>query len=176
MSNSAKKSAKNSNGHAWRIIGIDPGYDRMGIAVIEKVSGKKDAVIYSDCLQTSAKEDIYQRFLKIGIKVGEVIEKFEPDALSIENLFIANNKKTAMRVSEVRGIIIYEAVKRAAPVHEYTPMEIKLSVTGDGSSDKVRIIKMVSLLVELPSKKRVDDEYDAIAVALTHSAHMHYPQ
>jgi crossover junction endodeoxyribonuclease RuvC len=75
-----------------------------------------------------------------------------------------------MRVAEARGIIIYEAARRDIPVFEYSPMQIKAAVTGDGSSDKERMIKMVGLLVKLPVKKTVDDEYDAIAVALAHAA------
>jgi crossover junction endodeoxyribonuclease RuvC len=152
------------------ILGIDPGYDRLGIAVIEKSAVAKETVLYSDCLQTSAKNDIYARFKEIGAEVACVFDEYEPDALAIENLFITKNQKTAMRVSEVRGIIIYEAVKRGIPIHEYSPMQVKTSVTGDGTSDKQRMVKMVGLLVKLPKKKIIDDEYDAIAVALTCSA------
>ena len=158
------------NRESMIILGIDPGYDRLGIAVIEKRSSTKEVVLYSSCLQTSAKEDIYSRFKKIGEAVSKVFDEYTPDILAIENLFITKNQKTAMRVSEVRGIIIYEAVKRDIPVHEFSPMQIKTSVTGDGTSDKSRIIKMVGLLVKLPKKKIIDDEYDAIAIALTCSA------
>lgn len=158
-----------------KILGIDPGYDRLGLAVIEKLGGLKEAVIYSSCLQTSSKEDIYARFKKVGEEVDRVFTEYEPDVLAIENLFITKNQKTAMRVSEARGIIIYEAVKRNIPVYEYSPMQVKTSVTGDGTSDKGRMIKMVRLLVALPKKKIIDDEYDAIAVALTCSAHVKSP-
>jgi crossover junction endodeoxyribonuclease RuvC len=75
-----------------------------------------------------------------------------------------------MRVAEARGVILSEAIKRKVPIFEYTPMQIKMAVTSDGKSDKERVIKMVHLIVSLPDKKTVDDEYDAIAVALTHSA------
>ena len=158
-----------------KILGIDPGYDRLGIAVIDKDAKGKLVVLYSGCLQTSAKDTIYTRFGKLGAEVSHVLDEYEPDVLAIENLFITKNQKTAMRVSEARGIIIYEAVKRDIPVHEYSPMQIKTSVTGDGTSDKQRMTKMVGLLIKLPPKKlMLDDEYDAIAVAITHAAH--YPQ
>ena len=153
-----------------KIIGIDPGYDRLGIAVLEKPLKGKEVLLYSDCLQTSAKETIYERFGKIGAEISRVIEQYKPDALAIETLFISNNQKTAMRVSEARGIIIYEAVKASIPISEYTPLQIKVAVTSDGKSDKERVIKMVQLLVDMPKKITHDDEYDAIAVALTHSA------
>jgi len=157
-----------------RILGIDPGYDRLGIAVIEKPLRGKEVVLYSDCFQTSPKETIYARFSKIGAEIARIIETFEPDALALETLFISKNQKTAMRVSEARGIIIYEAAKNGLVVYEYGPMEIKTAITSDGSSDKERIIKMVKLLVKLPEKQTYDDEYDAIAVALTHSARTHF--
>jgi crossover junction endodeoxyribonuclease RuvC len=156
-----------------KILGIDPGYDRLGIAVIEK--GPRDALLYSSCFQTSSQEPIYARLRSIGDEVGRVLDVFSPEALAIENLYITKNQKTAMRVAEARGIILYEAEKRGIPIHEYTPMQIKSAVTGDGASDKRMIEKMIRLLVAFPPShgdtKALDDEYDAIAVALTCSAH-----
>jgi len=156
-----------------KIIGIDPGYDRLGVAIIEKSAKQKEVVIFSDCITTSPKDSIYTRFKKIGDEIALLLETHQPDALAIETLFITKNQKTVMRVSEVRGIIIYLALKANVPVFEYGPMEIKMAITSDGSSDKSRIMKMIPLLVDLTqiSKKALDDEYDAIAVALTHSAH-----
>lgn len=156
-----------------KIIGIDPGYDRLGIAVVERSAStkQKETVIFSECFETSPKQTIYERFKSIGLRIGEVLDEYEPDALAIENLFITKNQKTAMRVSEARGIIIYEAVKRGMPVFEYSPMQIKVAVTGDGASDKSRMMKMVRLLVKFDSSSALDDEYDAIAVALSHIAH-----
>jgi len=151
------------------IIGIDPGYDRLGIAVIEKTAKSKEVVLFSECFSTSKEKDIYWRFGEIGKEAVAVMEKFKPEAIALETLFITKNQKTAMRVAEVRGIIIHEAIKRGMQIHEYSPMEIKMAVTGDGTSDKTRMIKMVHLLVKTPIKK-LDDEYDAIAVALTCSA------
>ncbi len=154
-----------------RILGIDPGYDRLGIAVIDKPRIGKETLLYSDCFQTSSKEPIHDRLGKIGAEVARVLEEYKPDCLSIETLFLSNNQKTAMRVSEARGIIMYEAIRHSIPVHEYGPMQIKTAVTGDGTSDKERMTKMVHLLIKIPPKKTADDEYDAIAVALTHSAY-----
>jgi len=161
-----KKSSQTQNN--MRILGIDPGYERLGIAVIEK-----NTVLYSDCFRTSAKDDIHKRLGEIGVEISKIIEKFQPDALAIETLFISTNQKTGMRVAEARGIIMYEAIKRGVLIYEYSPMQIKTAVTSDGSSDKSRMIKMVNLLVSLPKKKMLDDEYDAIAVALTHAAIIH---
>lgn len=153
-----------------RIIGIDPGYDRLGIAVIDKPAEGKEALVYSDCFKTSAKNSIYERLQSVGAEISRILEEFEPDELAIENLFITKNQKTAMRVAEARGVIIYEAQKRGLAIKEYTPMEIKLAVTGDGRSDKIRMTKMVGLLIKMPDRRMIDDEYDAVAIALTHSA------
>ena len=154
-----------------RILGIDPGYDRLGIAIIEK--DRKDSLVYSSCLQTSSKDEIYERFKQIGKEVTKIISEYKPDALAIETLFLAKNQKTAMRVSEARGIIIYEAIRNDIPVFEYSPLQIKGAICGNGASDKMMIIKMIPLLITLNKKKMLDDEYDAIAVALTHSALIH---
>ena len=166
-----------------RILGIDPGYDRLGIAVIERSSRGpgKETLLYSDCFQTSSKETIYARLTKVGEEIGRIIDTFEPNTVALETLFITKNQKTAMRVAEARGILIYEATKRGIPVYEYSPMQIKLAVTGDGTSDKARVIKMIRMLIAMPNKTSVsaikpekmvvlDDEYDAVAVALAHSA------
>ncbi|MDP3962810.1 MAG: crossover junction endodeoxyribonuclease RuvC [bacterium] len=154
-----------------RILGIDPGYDRVGISIVEKVGKNKEVLIFSECFQTSSKDSFYTRLSQVGEKVSKIIKKYSPDSLAIESLFITKNQKTAMRVSEARGVIMYEAVKAGLPVFEYTPLQIKVAVTGHGSSDKAQIIKMIPLLIKLPDKKAHDDEYDAIAVALTCIAH-----
>lgn len=165
-----------------RIIGIDPGYDRLGIAIVDKISGEKEKLIHSECFLTDSKQEIYTRLLNIGLRVREIIEKYQPQALAIETLFITKNQKTAMRVSEARGIISYEALLAQIPVYEYTPLQIKMAITGDGRSDKTSIIKMLPLLIKIDSGQRrdkiIDDEYDAIATALTHFAYSHrsFPQ
>ena len=153
-----------------KILGIDPGYDRLGIAIIEKPVKGKEIVVYSSCLQTSSKDSIYMRLNQVGTEISKILDQFKPDAIALETLFITKNQKTAMRVSEARGIIIYEATRKNVPIFEYAPMQVKMAITSDGTSDKDRVFKMLKLLVTLPEKKTVDDEYDAIAVALTHSA------
>lgn len=160
-----------------KILGIDPGYDRLGLAIIEKLSRGKEVLVFSECFQTSNKDPIQMRLFQIGQEVARVIDKYKPECAAIENLFIAVNQKTAMRVSESRGIILYELFRQSLPVSEYTPLQIKSAITGDGRSDKTRIMKMIEILITIPknherANKILDDEYDAIAVALTHSACM----
>jgi crossover junction endodeoxyribonuclease RuvC len=163
-----------------KILGIDPGYDRLGIAVVERsASGRgPETLIYSDCYTTSPKEDFYVRLGQVGKEVHRIITEYKPDALAIETLFITKNQKTAMHVAETRGVIAYEAVQAGIPIFEYNPGQIKIAVTGHGASDKTQVMKMIPLLVKIDltdkknsSKKGIDDEYDAIAVALTCLAH-----
>jgi crossover junction endodeoxyribonuclease RuvC len=155
-----------------RVIGIDPGYDRVGIAIVDKpsygnVGDKKEILIYSECFTTSAKSDIYERLLWVGQRVRTIIAEYKPDVLAMETLFITKNQKTAMHVSEARGIIAYEAGSHGLPIFEFSPPQIKAAVTSDGRCDKRAIIKMIPLLIKMSNRKRHDDEYDAIAVALT---------
>ena len=151
------------------ILGIDPGYDRIGIAIIEK-SKNGDALLHSECFTTDAKSPFYERLVKIQDRISNILDEFKPNALSIETLFISKNQKTGMRVAEARGVIAVGAAKRNVPIFEYSPPEIKATITSDGRSDKTQMIKMIPLLVKLTPKKRHDDEFDAIAAALTHSA------
>jgi crossover junction endodeoxyribonuclease RuvC len=150
-----------------KILGIDPGYDRVGIAVVEKNPQGKEVLLHSECLQTSVKDDFYTRLGQVGAKIESIIASYSPDALAIETLFITKNQKTAMRVAEARGVIIHEAIRKNISIFEYTPLQIKIAVTGHGASDKTQVIKMIPFLIKIGSKKAQDDEYDAIAVALT---------
>ena len=153
-----------------RILSIDPGYERLGIAILEKNKGK-EVLMFSECFKTSKELPFEDRLLLIGERVDEIIKHFSPVALSIENLFMSNNQKTAMRVAEVRGLIIYLSKKYGLLIKELTPLQIKLAVTGDGKSTKDQMMKMVNLLVPGINKKSQDDEFDAIAIGLAFYAY-----
>ena len=153
-----------------KIISIDPGYERVGIAIVEKNGSDKEKLIYSDCFQTSSKSPITERFLLIGKEVERVIKKYEPEAMAIETLFFNSNQKTAMKVSEARGIIIYQALANELEVFEYTPLQIKIAITGYGRGDKKQVIAMLPHLIKIEKIIKYDDEYDAIAIGLTHLA------
>lgn len=150
-----------------RIISIDPGYERVGIAIIEKPQKGKELLLYSTCFKTSAKLPFYERLVAIGNEVERLVKEFDPQAIAVETLFFASNQKTAMHVSEARGVIIYSAKKLGLDVYEYSPLQIKMAITGDGRSDKGNIITMVPKLVKIEKEIQHDDEYDAIAVGLT---------
>lgn len=157
-----------------KILGIDPGYERIGIAIIDKNKGEKERLIFSECFKTSAKISFEERLLLIGQKIGEVIKEYKPEILAIETLFLNTNQKTVMHVSEARGVIIYEAMKNGLGLFEATPPQIKIATTGYGRADKKDVLKMVRLLIKIDKNKKSDDELDAIAIALTAFAHLKY--
>ncbi len=149
-----------------KILAVDPGYEKIGISVLEKVMGK-ETLLFSECFKTSSKSPAPERLCAIGKEVEKIIEKFQPKCLAIEKLFFAGNQKTAMLVSEARGVIIYEAVRAGLSVREFTPLEMKVAVTGYGRSDKSQVKFMVEKLMAVNKKIKEDDEYDAIALGLT---------
>lgn len=153
-----------------RILGIDPGIERVGIAVVERVNGK-ETYVYSECFKTSAKLSHAERLALIGTEMARVISDWQPKGMAIEKLFFEKNTTTAMGVAEARGVMLYEAAKAGLHIYEYTPLEIKVAVTGYGKSDKRAVMDMVPRLLRLPERKMVDDEVDAIAAALTAFAH-----
>lgn len=155
------------------ILGVDPGYQRIGLAILEKTKNG-DVLKFSTCIETSADIDHDKRLLKLGIETSDVIKKYKPQIFSIEGLFFNKNVKTALQVAEARGVLLFQASLASLEVEEYSPLQIKMSVTGNGRSGKQEIIKMVECLVNCPKNIKFDDEYDAIAIALTASSHYRY--
>ncbi|MCK9351290.1 MAG: crossover junction endodeoxyribonuclease RuvC [Candidatus Paceibacterota bacterium] len=149
-----------------RVLGIDPGYERLGIAIVEKRENK-DFLVYSECFQTSKELDFHERLLLLGNRVEEVIQTHQPTALAIETLMFNTNQKTAMNVAEARGIVIFQAIKKSLQIFEYTPLQIKIAITGYGRSDKNQVTEMVKRLIATEKRAMKDDEYDAIACAIT---------
>jgi len=154
-----------------RILGIDPGYERLGIAVLEK-NGGKECVLFSACFKTSPKLEFPERLNLISEEIGRVVKKYKPEVLAIETLFLNTNQKTAMRVAEVRGVVLNEATKEGLRIFEASPPQIKTATTGYGRADKEQMKKMVKMLVNIEAGRESDDELDAIAVALTALAHL----
>jgi crossover junction endodeoxyribonuclease RuvC len=152
-----------------KILGIDPGYERVGVSVIE-VLENKTTLIYSACIQTDKKLPLPERFFTIGECIEKIITDYSPSLLAIEDLFFTSNQKTVMGVAGVRGMIIYISKKAGLRVCQYTPLQIKIALTGYGRADKTQVAFMVERLISLPAEKRLDDEIDAIACALTASA------
>jgi len=150
-----------------RVLGIDPGYDRMGVAIIEKIAGSKEKLIFSDCLTTNKKESFADRLFYLGQSVEKLITETKPEVMALEKVYVNNNQKTASAISEVRGMLIYLAGIHKLKIFEYTPIEIKVTVTGYGGAKKDQVIEMVKLITPINKEKIVDDEFDAIATGLT---------
>ena len=149
------------------IIAIDPGYEKVGVAVLEKKDGRREEVLYSDCLRTFPKMPHSERVSCICNEIKKIIDLYKPKKMAIESLFFSTNQKTVMLVSEARGAIIYEGSKNGLEIEEFTPLQVKIAVTGYGRSEKKQVISMVEKLIFVNKKIKHDDEYDAIAVGLT---------
>lgn len=149
------------------ILAIDPGFDRIGVAIL-----RADEVLFSTCIETNRKLPHEERLLDIGESVRKIIKKWKPSFLAIESLFFNQNITNALKVSEARGVIIYEAIQAGLEICEYSPQAVKIAITGYGKADKRQIATMLQRLVKLPRKssKRLDDEIDAIALGITHLA------
>ena len=152
-----------------KVLAIDPGYGRCGVAVVVR-EGIKDILVYSDCIETSAETDFAERLQQIVRACGTLVKKHTPDCIAMEKLFFAKNQKTAMRVAEVRGALLSLAGSIAIPVFEYSPGEVKSAAAGSGSADKTQVAKMLRALIKIDKTIRHDDEYDAIAIGITHLA------
>lgn len=150
-----------------RIIAIDPGLERVGIAILDKERGGKETLVFSECFKTKSSLTLSERLNLIGVHLNEIILEYKPEALAIESLFFTTNQKTAMVVSQARGVIIYEGAKNNLPIYEYTPLQIKVAVTGYGKATKTQVDSMVQKLILISKKIKSDDEMDAVAIGLT---------
>lgn len=155
------------------ILGIDPGYDRLGLAVIKK-DNPKEKILFSTCVQTAKKDAFIKRLNQVVESTNKIIDKWQPQVMVLETILFSKNQKTALQIAEVRGALLYLASLKNLPVAEYNPLQVKQTICGFGGSDKKQITEMVKKLIEIKTIKTTDDEYDAIAIALTHSAHSHF--
>ncbi len=156
-----------------KVLSIDPGFERLGIAVIEKLKGEKEKLLFSECFETEKKLSFEKRLVLLGEHLEKILLEFSPDHLAIESLFLNTNQRTAMHVAEARGVIIYAGVKAGLQLFEYSPPQIKVAVAGNGRADKKAITKMIPLLLKIEKQIKRDDEYDAIAIGLAHLAIAH---
>jgi crossover junction endodeoxyribonuclease RuvC len=152
-----------------RILSIDPGYDRCGIAFIEKESDGSLILLHSVCLTTEKSLAFSERLLSLKNELTLLVEKYKPNESAIEKLFFTKNTKTALLVAESCGVIRVTLEELTLKPQEYTPAQIKIAVTGYGNADKGAVSFMVRKLISVPEEKKLDDELDAIAVGITHA-------
>ncbi|TSC78866.1 MAG: crossover junction endodeoxyribonuclease RuvC [Parcubacteria group bacterium Gr01-1014_33] len=148
------------------ILGIDPGTQSIGYACIRWQ--KQNAALLDAGLLRVISRDPGERLCDIHAHLGSLLEKWNPDAAAVEKLFFTKNTKTAMAVSEARGAILLTILLRGIKVFEYTPLEVKKAITGQGRADKTQVKKIVQLtLPDARALRASDDVFDAIAIALT---------
>ena len=150
------------------IIGIDPGYAIVGIGVVEYVGNKFRPLEYN-AITTPAGMPTVERLKKIYTEMTMYIDKYKPDAVAIEELFFNSNQKTAINVAQARGVLLVAVANKNVPISEYTPLQVKQSVTGYGRADKKQIQSMVKMILGLNVIPKPDDAADALALAICHA-------
>jgi crossover junction endodeoxyribonuclease RuvC len=149
------------------ILGIDPGYAIVGYGAIDADRGRF-RTLEQGAVLTMAGEDFNRRLEEIYDAVSGVMDRWKPDAVSIEKLYFQNNQKTAIGVAEARGVILLAAQKHRAGVFEYTPLQVKMAVTGYGQAKKPQVMEMTRRLLCLKEVPKPDDTADALAMAICH--------
>lgn len=155
-----------------RILGIDPGTATTGYGIIEINEDESVSVINYGVIQTYTSEDMPSRLMSIFDDMQLLIKNFSPDIISIETLFFFKNAKTVISVSQARGVILLAAIKAGLTICEYTPLQVKITLTGYGRADKNEVQNSVKDLLDLEQIPKPDDAADALAIALCHYHHM----
>ena len=153
-----------------KVLGIDPGSETLGWGVVEG-SGLKYSLTDFGTIKSSPKESFPKRLLKISEGIDAVIAKFQPDVLSVEDAFYAANVKVAMKLGQVRGVVLLAGERSGLEISEYSPRLIKQTVVGYGNAEKHQVQEMVRLLLKLKTAPQPHDAADALAIAICHFHH-----
>lgn len=151
-----------------KILGIDPGMAIVGYSLVD-FDGQDIVLLNSGSIKTSSKNTESQRLLEIYEDITTLIERYKPDIASIEKLFYFKNQKSVMPVSQARGVLMLALEKCGIPVFEYTPMEVKMTLTGYGRADKKEVEQMVKIAFNGQTLPKLDDTIDAMAIAICHT-------
>ena len=157
-----------------RIIGIDPGTGILGFGVIDNPSGGKPSLVDAGVIRTPAKQDDAIRLETIFNELSKLISETKPNIMVVEKLFFSQNVTTAMTVSQARGVVLLCGRQAGLEIFEYTPLQIKQSLTGYGRAEKKQIQEMVRVILRLNEIPKPDDSADALAAAITHSMVLSY--
>lgn len=152
-----------------RILGVDPGYAILGYGVVDTQAGKLRPVDYG-VIETTPDQPLPLRLERLYDGMKQLLDLYKPDAAVFEELFFYRNTTTAIAVGSGRGVAILAAQQAGIPLYEYTPMQIKLAVTGNGHADKTAVQTMVKMLLSLKSIPKPDDAADALAAAICHGS------
>lgn len=149
-----------------KILGIDPGSGIIGFGLVQKAHQPK--MVDAGVIRTTIGDEPASRLLELHDSLTELVNELKPDVASVEKLFFAQNVTTAMEVAQARGVILLALAKAKIPIYEYTPLQIKMAMTGYGRATKAQIQEMVRVQLGLKNKPKPDDCADALATALTH--------
>lgn len=147
------------------ILGLDPGIATTGFGIIKKIKNEHKVLDYG-CISTDSSSKPGDRLKKIHLEITKLIKKHKPNVLAVESLFFFKNLKTALPVSQAKGVILLAASQQKIPLYEFTPLQMKMAVTGYGKAEKKQVQKMIQVLLNLKEMPKIDDAADALGIAL----------
>lgn len=150
-----------------RVVGIDPGLARTGVSVVDGTPGHL-SLIHASCLTTVPQTNDAMRLVNLAALLADILSTYRPDVAAVEQLFFATNQKTALAVSEARGVLRYSVAITGVPIAEYTPLQVKEAVAGHGGARKQQVARMVCQLLKTDAIAGPDDVTDACAIAICH--------
>lgn len=151
-----------------RVIGIDVGFAICGWSIVDKTENGDLKLIDYGVIETKSTEEISNRLMQVYLALCELVERYSPDSMSVEDLFFFKNEKTIIKVGMVRGVILLAGEKNKLPIYNYTPLQVKTAVTGYGRAEKAQVQKMVKIIFKLKDIPKPDDAADAVAVGVCH--------
>ncbi|MCI8369880.1 MAG: crossover junction endodeoxyribonuclease RuvC [Clostridia bacterium] len=151
------------------ILGIDPGLATMGYGIVEKLKNDSTVAVDYGVVLTPKEESLPVRLAMLEEGVNKILTKYKPDEIAVEELFFSKNITTGIPVAHARGVTLLTCIKYCGKLFEYTPNQIKQSLTGYGKADKIQMMHVVTSLLRLNKIPRPDDAADALAVALCHA-------
>ncbi len=151
-----------------RVLGVDPGMTRCGVGVVDGAPGRGLTLVHVDVVRTPATAEVGDRLVVLADALADAVERFRPDVVAVERVFSQHNVRTVMGTAQVAGLAIVAATRAGVPVAMHTPSEVKASVTGSGSADKLQVGTMVTRLLRLRETPKPADAADALALAICH--------
>ncbi len=151
-----------------KILGIDPGYATIGYGLIEKKSDGRFVSLDYGAIHTPKEESVPVRLAILAAALEKLIATQKPDCIAVEELFFNTNITTGIKVAQARGVILLTSIKHSGHLYEYTPLQVKMALTGNGRADKKQIQYMVKAILGLETQPKPDDVADALAVAICH--------
>ncbi|MCL2675749.1 MAG: crossover junction endodeoxyribonuclease RuvC [Firmicutes bacterium] len=159
-----------------RILGIDPGYAIIGFGIVDKDERGGFTHIHSGAINTPKEESVPVRLAMLDEALVKLIKEYKPNCIAVEELFFNTNITTGIKVAQARGVILLAAIKHCGLLYEYTPLQVKMALTGTGTAEKKQVQYMVKAILGLKTEPKPDDAADALAVAICHGNTAEYKQ